>query len=153
LMSYSMVVLLAEDDLPIQRLVSALLSADGFTVLATDDGEAALEASRGYPGDISLLLTDLDMPKMGGVELCKRITAERTGIKVLMMSGDPGGRELACPNGISFIDKPFTISTLQDSIEALLGPKTEVVRPNGIRGRISDEELEKFVLSFPVERN
>jgi len=117
-----MVILLAEDDVRVQRLVSTLLSADGFTVLATDNGEAALEASREYTGDISLLLTDLDMPKMGGQELCQKITAERTGIKVLIMSGDPRGRELACGDEALFVHKPFTVTALRNSVEAALGP-------------------------------
>ena len=116
-----MVVLLAEDDVRVRRLVSTLLSDDGFTVLATDNGEAALEASREYTGHISLLLTDLDMPKMGGQELCQKITAERTGIKVLVMSGNPGGRELACGNEAIFVHKPFTVTALRNSIEAALG--------------------------------
>ena len=116
-----MVILLAEDDMQVQRLVSTLLSDDGFTVLATDDGEAALEASRRYTGHISLLLTDLDMPKMGGQELCQKITAERTGIKVLVMSGNPCGRELACGDEAIFVHKPFTVTALRNSIDAVLG--------------------------------
>jgi two-component system cell cycle sensor histidine kinase/response regulator CckA len=117
-----MVILLAEDDIRVQKFVSTLLSDDGFTVLTTDDGEAALKASREYTGHISLLLTDLDMPKMGGRELCQKITAERTGIKVLVMSGNSGGRELACGNEAIFVHKPFTVTALRHSIEAALGP-------------------------------
>ena len=117
-----MVILLAEDDVHVQRFVSTLLSDDGFTVLATDNGESALEASREYTGHISLLLTDLDMPKMGGQELCQKITAERTGIKVLIMSGNPDGRERACGDEVIFVHKPFTVTALRNSIEAALGP-------------------------------
>jgi DNA-binding response OmpR family regulator len=83
------VILLAEDDVGLQFFVWRLLKADGFTVLTAGDGIAALEASRNYPGSIDLALSDVRMPRMGGLELCRIIAAERPGIKVLMMSGEP----------------------------------------------------------------
>jgi DNA-binding response OmpR family regulator len=116
-----MVILLAEDDVHVQCFISQLLKASGFTVLATSDGEAALEASRNYPGSIDLLLSDVEMPRMGGLELWKNITAERPGIKALMMSGALEGREQVSIRELPFLQKPFTDTALRDSIEALLG--------------------------------
>lgn len=117
-----MVILLAEDDVGLQFFVWRLLKADGFTVLTAGDGIAALEASRNYPGSIDLLLSDVRMPRMGGLELCRIITAERPGIKVLMMSGEPWCKEQVSVSGLPFLQKPFTLDALRDSIEALLGP-------------------------------
>jgi len=57
-----MVILLAEDDVGVRFLIWKLLKADGFTVLSTGDGMAALEASRQYRGPIDLLLWDVAMP-------------------------------------------------------------------------------------------
>ena len=59
-----MVILLVEDDLPIQRFVSKLLNADGFTVMTAGDGEAALEVSRTFSASIDLLLSDVKRPDM-----------------------------------------------------------------------------------------
>ena len=70
-----MVILLVDDDVGVQFYAWRLLKAAGFTVLTADDGRAALEASRNYPGVIDLLLSDVDMPRMDGLELYRHIAA------------------------------------------------------------------------------
>jgi DNA-binding NtrC family response regulator len=121
-----MIILLAEDDVGLRFFVWRLLRADGFSVLTASDGIAALEVSRNHPGTIDLLLSDVEMPRMGGLELCKSIVAERPGTKVLVMSGDLRVREQASMNELPFIQKPFTVTALRDSLEALLGPISQV---------------------------
>ena len=103
-----MVILLAEDDVGLQFFVWRLLKADGLTVLTAGDGKAALEASRNYPGSIDLLLSDVGMPRMDGLELCKSIAAERPGITMPMMSGEPSCKEQVSMSGLPFLQKPFT---------------------------------------------
>jgi two-component system cell cycle sensor histidine kinase/response regulator CckA len=117
-----MVILVAEDNDDVRLAVSNILKADGFTVLTTYDGKAALELSRSYPGTIDLLLSDVDMPFMGGQELCQTITVERPGIKVLLMSGGVGGRERVRMKGLPYLQKPFTGTALRQCIKALLCP-------------------------------
>ena len=117
-----MVILLVEDDVHVQYFIWNLLKADAYTVLTAGDGKAALEASRNYPGSIDLLLSDVEMPRMGGLELYRNIMAERPGIKVLMMSGALSGRERVSMSGLPCLQKPFTDTALRDSIGALLGP-------------------------------
>ena len=117
-----MVILVAEDNDDFRLAISNILKADEFTVLTAYDGKAALELSRCYPDRIDVLLSDLDMPFMGGQELCQNITVERPGIKVLLMSGGIDAREEACMNGLPFLQKPFTATALRHSIKALLGP-------------------------------
>ena len=135
-----MVVLLAEDDVQLQYFISKLLQADGFTVLNAANGELALEASRSHPGPIELLLTDIQMPRMDGLELSRNIRAERPGIKVLVMSGDLRGREHAALNGLLYLQKPFTLAALWDSIAALLGQipplKQGSAGPTGAKDRL-----------------
>jgi two-component system, cell cycle sensor histidine kinase and response regulator CckA len=117
-----MVILLAEDDLQVQYFIWKLLKADGFTVLTGGNGAFALEASRNHPGPVDLLLTDMEMPRMGGLKLAETIAAERPGIKVLIMSGDLRDREGISVNGLPFLQKPFTPTALRESIETLLCP-------------------------------
>ncbi len=117
-----MVILLAEDDVQVQYFIWKLLKADGFTVLASGNGEFALKASRDYPGHIDLLLTDMEMPGMSGLELYSNITAERPGIKTLVISGDLQWKDQVTLDGLPFLHKPFTATVLRDSIKALLCP-------------------------------
>jgi CheY-like chemotaxis protein len=117
-----MVILVAEDDVHVQFLAWKLLKVAGFTVLKADNGEVALELSRNHPGIIDLLLADVAMPRMSGLELCRIIAAERPDIKLLMMSSDLRNREQASMNGLPFLQKPFSPEALQDSIQKLLGP-------------------------------
>ena len=121
-----MVILLAEDDVDLRSSVSRLLHANGFTVLTAGDGQAALEVFRDHPGSIDLMLSDVEMPRMGGLELCKTAAAERPGIKVLMMTGALRGREQLLTSGLPFLQKPFTLTALRDSIAALLGPQSRL---------------------------
>jgi two-component system, cell cycle sensor histidine kinase and response regulator CckA len=105
-----MVILLVDDDVGVQFFVWSLLKAEGFTVLTAGDGIAALEASRNHSGAIDLLLSDVAMPRMDGLELRKTIAAERPGIKVLMMSGEASGKEQVSMSGLPFLQKPFTLT-------------------------------------------
>ena len=116
-----MVILLVDDDVGVRFYIWKLLKADGFTVLTAGDGKAALDASRNCPGSIDLLLSDVDMPGMDGLELWQNIAAERPGIKVLMMSGGLQGTEQVRLKGLPFLQKPFTASAMRGSIKALLG--------------------------------
>jgi CheY-like chemotaxis protein len=117
-----MIILLAEDDVDVQYFIWKLLKADGHTVLATSDGKAALDVSRNHPGPIDLVISDVEMPRMGGLELCRNVAAERPGIKTLIMSGDLQCGELVSSSGFPFIHKPFTRSDLRDSIATVMGP-------------------------------
>jgi DNA-binding response OmpR family regulator len=124
-----MVILLAEDHEDVRLAIWNLLKADGFTVLTAYDGKAELELSRSYPGTIDLLLSDVDMPFMGGLEVCQTVAAERPGIKVLIISGGVGGRERVRMKGLTYPQKPFTGTALRRSVTALLGPNPPLRTP------------------------
>jgi len=112
-----MVIVLVEGDLHFQFFVWTLLKAQGHTILAADDGQSALQACRSHPGTIDLLVTEMDLPGANGVELCKTLSAERPGIKVLIMSGDLRAREQVMMSGFPFIQKPFSPAALLESIK------------------------------------
>lgn len=78
-------VLVVDDQKSAREGLARLLQAEGFVVSTAPDGEAALaEASRVLP---DVVLTDLGMPKMGGVELCKRLHDEHGDLPVIVMTG------------------------------------------------------------------
>ena len=102
----------------IQNFARAILEEDGYFVLTAGNGEVALLLSQQYPGHIHLLLTDVVMPNMSGVELSKRISAERPGIQIVLMSGHSFVENINPMH--AFLQKPFVPEQLSDTIKELL---------------------------------
>ena len=113
-------VLVVDDDPAILKTVSDLLGRD-FKVLRAKSGIEALQLSKDSQFEISLLLSDFQMPGMSGVELATQLTAQRPEIKVLLMSGYPAGM-LILNEGWHFLAKPFVPSQLRSLIEGLVSP-------------------------------
>jgi YesN/AraC family two-component response regulator len=63
------------------------MQREGYFVLSAADGQEGLELSRKYPGTIDLVITDVQMPRLNGTDLCAHLLEDRPGIKVLVMSG------------------------------------------------------------------
>jgi CheY-like chemotaxis protein len=68
-------------------LVTLLIQQDGHFILPAADGHEGLDLSRQYPGPIDLVITDLEMPRLNGTDLCGHLLEERPGIKALVVSG------------------------------------------------------------------
>ena len=128
------VILVADDEALIRNLVTLLLQHEGYFVLSAADGREGLELSRQYPGTIDLLITDVQMPRMNGTDLCGHLLEERPGIKVLVMSG-ADIREIVRQNAnLLFLPKPFDGQTLKARVRAILAapvPLPALLRPNG----------------------
>lgn len=119
--SENQTILLAEDDQSLRTVTRKTLQAAGYTVLEAGDGKEALKISREHVGDIDLLLTDLVMPEMGGSPLAQRLSVERTGIKVVFMSGYTAGyTALLLGMQKFFLTKPFTRDGLIEKIREAL---------------------------------
>jgi two-component system cell cycle sensor histidine kinase/response regulator CckA len=116
----SMVVLLADDELVVRSLARSVLARAGYKVLDAEDGEQALEVSRQYSGPIDLLLTDVKMPKMDGLQLSAHISRERPGIKILLMSGRPSSELVVAGEKMPFLRKPFLPDVLREKLNSLL---------------------------------
>jgi DNA-binding response OmpR family regulator len=116
------VILVADDEVMIRNLVTLLLQAHGFIVLSASDGQEGLELSRKYPGTIELVITDIDMPRLNGMDLCAHLLEERPGIKAIVMSGEEKGEILSRNVNLPFLPKPFDGERLLERIVAVLGP-------------------------------
>jgi len=114
-------VLLVEDEAPLRKLVSTILSAAGYRVIEAASGDEAL-ARAAAAGPIDLLLTDVVMPSMSGPELVSRLRSGWPELAVLYMSGYD--RELLgqkAPEGATeVLPKPFTPRELLARINELL---------------------------------
>jgi two-component system, cell cycle sensor histidine kinase and response regulator CckA len=114
--SHRIVVLIADDDPVIRNFTRLVLEREGYFVLAANDGEEALALSRYFSGTIHVLLTDVQMPRLDGPELRKRLLIERPDTKVIMMSANPSPVV-----GVPFLEKPLTLTALLNEVRAILG--------------------------------
>jgi signal transduction histidine kinase/CheY-like chemotaxis protein len=114
-------VVLVEDEPQLRAVTARMLERHGFRVEALSGGDAALELLRG-DGDPALLLTDVVMPGISGLELADRAIGLRPGLPVLLMSGFP--RDIWERSGLDrdlpLIDKPFESEKLLAMIESVL---------------------------------
>jgi CheY-like chemotaxis protein len=114
------VILLAEDDAAVRNLVALMLSREGYAVLAANDGQEALDICRQHKDSIHLLLTDVTMPRMTGVELAEQVQKKRSEIKILIMSGETAETVLNQNSLDAFLQKPFMPPTLLKCVQRLL---------------------------------
>lgn len=116
-------VLLVEDDACVRKLVREILVQRGYEVLEASSGESALEICANRPQPIQMLLTDLVMPKMSGIELTDRVLKIHPEAKPLVMSGYSGLSPLSdqLPDfKATFIEKPFTPESLAKKVREVL---------------------------------
>ena len=122
------VILVADDEPLIRNLVTLLMQREGHFVLSAADGHEGLELSRKYPGLIDLLITDVNMPRMNGTDLCGHLMEERPGIKVLVMSGTDMREIIGHNANLPFLPKPFDGQTLKARVRVILAPPVLVSR-------------------------
>ncbi len=119
-------ILLVEDEEAVRDLSREMLESCGYTVLAAKDGRSALDVLAENGTRISLLLTDVIMPNMGGRELADEMKKQFPGIKVLFSSGYDNNsivNQGTLNEGTNFIQKPFTFDAIAMKIRELLDQK------------------------------
>jgi CheY-like chemotaxis protein len=124
-------VLLAEDDARVRAVIVQALRGAGFVVIEAEDGEQALQRADDHVGPIDLLVTDLVMTRMGGLELARRLKAVRPGLRVLYVSGYAWNSQVPPSDpsaGVDFLGKPFSPQILVERAARLIadvfGPPT-----------------------------
>lgn len=117
-------VLIAEDHVGVQVMIGNLLASEhGLKVSTADDGREALSLIEG--GEFDLLLTDFEMPNMGGAELIIAVREQYPSIKTVLMSSIPfDDEELKLVGADKFIHKPFDIIELGKTIVGLLNQES-----------------------------
>jgi len=116
-------ILLVEDESALRASIADFLTEHGFSILQASDGLDALRVADSHTGPISVVLTDVVMPRLNGKELVERLSAQRPEIKVLYMSGyadERVGRHALLENGAAFLQKPFTFSKLLAKMRELV---------------------------------
>jgi signal transduction histidine kinase/ActR/RegA family two-component response regulator len=116
-------ILLAEDEPEVRAVTRRLLRLGGYQVLTAADGDEALEKARAHPGPIHLLVSDVVMANLGGVELARRLARERPGLRVLFISGYSWDRSLLAGDplrGVDYLEKPLTFDSLMRKVSQVL---------------------------------
>jgi two-component system KDP operon response regulator KdpE len=113
-------ILVVDDDSSITEVLAASLSARGYSVRCADDGETALQAMCQWTPE--LIITDLSMPKMGGLSLCTAVrSSSNVPIIVLSVKGEEEIKVQALETGADdYVTKPFGTAELVARVRAAL---------------------------------
>jgi signal transduction histidine kinase/CheY-like chemotaxis protein len=125
-------VLVVEDEEAVRELACQFLRVKGYTVLEACDGADALSVVRQRPGEIHVLLSDMVMPKLGGIDLADRVRALEPKMKIVLMSGYyeySNANSKRIPEGVVLLQKPFSPTSLvgkvREALSGVLAPQPE----------------------------
>jgi len=118
-------ILIVEDDLEIRILLAEVFRINNFEVYQAHDGQDAIRVFRENQDKISVMVTDLGLPNLGGVELIEMIRAMKPSMKIIGSSGYGRANvreEVLKAGGDQFIAKPYITSDLIRTVRNLLEP-------------------------------
>jgi DNA-binding NtrC family response regulator len=146
-------ILVVDDELFVRELLLEFLSTQGYEVSLADSGEKALELIHAQPADI--VLVDLKMPGMDGIETLKQIKKMAPDALAIVMTGYPtiessiqALRQGAC----DYVVKPFKLNELNSSIEKALEEHKLHVEISQLKERIAQLETELKKFSTPQNK-
>ncbi|MGO9119819.1 MAG: PAS domain S-box protein [Desulfomonilaceae bacterium] len=116
-------VLVAEDETALRILMSKSLEKHGYTVLVAEDGTEAIRILESNPGEIDLVVSDIMMPKLSGLELREKAILLWPEMPFLFISGyaeDTIGQTAHLPEAAGYLEKPFLPIELAHKVRALL---------------------------------
>jgi DNA-binding NtrC family response regulator len=114
--------LLVEDNDMLRQLLSRALRRDTQRVLIAGNAAAALDIYENFGRAIALVISDVRLPSMGGVELAREIRRRDPQQPILLISGD-----FSEPTGFDELEKPFTIDALTQKVEATIAGAASLV--------------------------
>ena len=117
-------VLLVEDDAPVRYAVHRALQRSGCTVHEAPNGRDALDLLKRVGGWVDLVITDLVMPEMGGLEFAREVRGKSPTTRILFISGysaDARLRRTLAESGAAYLEKPFTADGLVAKVREVLG--------------------------------
>jgi len=142
----SATVLLAEDDGPSRQIYFTVLNAEGYSVIEVPDGRSALDVLHSRPVD--LLLTDIMMPGMTGIELLEHAREIKPDLRAIVMTGHKTSdaviaalRNRAC----EFLEKPFRTEELLETVRSVLG------RDSGLPIEVISDKTNWIELRVPCD--
>jgi CheY-like chemotaxis protein len=125
LLSGAGTVLLAEDEASVRRMLARTLRDAGYVVIEAQDGAEALRLGRQQLDSVDAVVTDVEMPRLSGIDLARRLTRHRPDLPVLFISGttpeELGIGDSDSPTGpLHFLAKPFSEERLLERLQEVL---------------------------------
>src|SRR5438128_7347505 len=135
-------ILVVDDESQITRVLRTSLSSHGYDIRVANDGETALEIMKDWSPD--LVITDLAMPNMDGLELCRRLrTKTQIPIIVLSVKGEERSKVKALDAGADdYVTKPFGMSELFARVRANLRRNTPAETDEGGIIRVGEFQID-----------
>lgn len=116
-------ILVVDDDDSVRVFTARALMIDGHEIDQADDGDVALEMIAAKNGAYDLVLSDIRMPALDGIEMSKTAVKDFPDLKILLMTGFAEQRERASDLSKIIIDvvpKPFTLAQIREAVNAAL---------------------------------
>ena len=116
-------ILVVDDEEPIRDFAKDVLEGNGYRVILAEDGVQAVRICKEYDGDISLVILDMVMPKMGGHEAFLRMRASNPKVKALLSTGysQNGEAQAILDSGVKrFIQKPYQPNALLSEVRSVI---------------------------------
>ncbi len=140
-------ILVIDDELFVRELLLEFLSTEGYEVSLADSGEKAVELMQTQPAD--LMLVDLKMPGIDGIETLKQIKKIAPDTLAIIMTGYPtieSSIEALRQGAYDYVVKPFKLNDLKSSIEKALREHKLKIQISQLKDRIVqlEAELEKY---------
>ncbi len=127
-------VLVVEDEEIVRELVCTVLKDSGYDVICASNGIEALQMSEEHQGRIKLMITDVVMPQLGGLDLARRLAVLRPETRVLYVSGyseNDMSEQGILASDLEFLEKPFTPQALTRKVREVLQSPGTVNRLDG----------------------
>jgi CheY-like chemotaxis protein len=137
-------ILVVDDEAIVRRLVRRVLEREGASVLEAEDGERGLRLVQEHARELALVITDLVMPVIDGLEVAEVLSIFQPDLPVLAMSGHASVSEP--DRRLTIIKKPFSVSNLVDAVRAVKG------RPHGPMSqeqRARAQQLRRMTSALP----
>jgi CheY-like chemotaxis protein len=118
----SSTILLVEDEPMLRRLTARMLHQVGYQVVQAENGAEALVRARELGASLDMVVSDIVMPQLSGIDLVRRLRTERPDLPVLLISGysEPVNRGRTLPDDVEFLLKPFRSEDLCSVVERSL---------------------------------
>ncbi|GBE53950.1 MAG TPA: response regulator [Euryarchaeota archaeon] len=144
-------ILIAEDDVGLRKGLEEMMKEENYEVVAVDDGRKVLDEIKNK--DFDVLLTDLVMPELGGMELLTEVKRIRPEMKVIIITAFAtidSAVEAIKKGASDYIEKPFKINEVQNTVRKVLEESKFEKESKNLVGKISDEVIK--ALSNPIRR-